>query len=101
MIIYNVTINIEEGIAQEWLEYMKDTHIPDVLNTGCFVHHHISRLITRQEDETGITYAIQYHSPDMETFERYEREFAPALKQEVVEKYGGKFVAFRSLMETV
>ncbi|MEQ8324832.1 MAG: DUF4286 family protein [Vicingaceae bacterium] len=101
MIIYNVTINVEEEVADNWLTYMKTRHIPDVLNTGCFSAHVISRLITRHEDETGITYAIQYHCPDMKTFERYEKEFAPALKQEVVDKYGGKFVAFRSLMETV
>ena len=101
MIIYNVTINIEEGIAEEWLQYMKEEHIPDVLRTGCFVEHRISKLLTRQDDETGITYNIQYHCPDMETFDRYESEFAPDLKQDVIDKYGGKFVAFRSLMETV
>ena len=36
MIIYNVTINIEEAATAEWLAWMQETHIPDVIATGKF-----------------------------------------------------------------
>gem|GEM_PF-5619184 len=29
-ILYNVTINIDHNTSEEWLQWMKSTHIPDV-----------------------------------------------------------------------
>ena len=34
MYIYNVTTNIDESVHDEWLHWMKEIHIPDVLATG-------------------------------------------------------------------
>ncbi|MFA6260681.1 MAG: DUF4286 family protein [Bacteroidia bacterium] len=101
MIIYNVTINIEDEIHDEWLLWMKETHIPEVMRTGMFVDHSFSRLLSRQEDETGITYVIQYLANDMAHYEKYIQEFAPALQNETIKKFGNKFIAFRTLMERV
>ena len=37
MLIYNVTINIEESVEKEWLAWMQQVHIPEVIATGKFV----------------------------------------------------------------
>ena len=38
MIIYNVTVSlVDQTIHEEWLNWMKTKHIPDVMNTGCFL----------------------------------------------------------------
>ena len=34
MIIYNLTINLEDSIHDDWLEWMKKNHMPDVMRTG-------------------------------------------------------------------
>lgn len=101
MIIYNVTINIEDEIHEEWLSWMKETHIPEVMRTGMFVDHSFSRLLSRQEDETGTTYVIQYLANDMAHYDRYINEFATALQNKTLQKFGSKFIAFRTLMEKV
>ncbi len=99
MIIYNVTVNIDEDVAVEWLQWMKDVHIPEVMQTGMFTDQRICRVLA--EEAGGLTYAIQYTCKDMETYEKYRDEFAPALQQATAKKYGGKFVAFRTLLEVV
>lgn len=101
MIIYNVTINVEEEIHQEWLNWMKSKHIQDVMATGLFSGCHMYKLLSRQEDETGFTYAIQYSCPDMSSYEKYRDEFAPVLQADTQSKFGGKFVAFRTLLEEI
>lgn len=101
MIIYNVTINVEDEIQHDWLDWMKETHIPEVMQTGMFVDFSFSKLLSRQEDETGTTYVIQYLAPTMDHYEKYITEFAPSLQQKVIQKYGNKFIAFRTLMERV
>ena len=36
MIIYNVTCNVENEILKDWLQWMVEIHIPDVMQTGFF-----------------------------------------------------------------
>lgn len=99
MIIYNVTVNIDIAVAEEWKQWMNEKHIPDVLNTGCFTEARMTKVIG--EEEGGKTYSIQYTCPSQEVLEKYQREFAPALQQEHTDKYSGKFGAFRTLLEVV
>ncbi|HMQ68990.1 MAG TPA: DUF4286 family protein [Ignavibacteria bacterium] len=98
MILYNVTINVDDSINEEWLEWMKSKHIPDVLATGMFIDSKIFRV--RSEDD-GFTYSIQYFLNTMEDYNKYQKDFAPKLQAEHTEKYKNKFVAFRTLMELV
>ena len=101
MIIYSVTVNIEDEVHDDWIKWMKETHIPDVINTGCFTGHRLSRVITHNPDETGTTYNIQYDCDSMKTLHSYQANHAPKLQQEHTQRYEGKFVAFRTLLESV
>ncbi len=101
MITYNVTINIEDDVHEAWLDWMLKQHIPDVMATNMFLDYKIMRIISRQEDETGQTYAIQYRAENIESYNQYQKEFAPALQSETQKMFGGKFVAFRTLLEDI
>jgi hypothetical protein len=100
MIIYNVTININHDVHDAWLKWMQETHIPEVLKTGMFLEAKMLRLIG-DEDSGGTTYAIQYSCENMMNYEKYRDQFAPALQQETMKHFKDKFVAFRTLLETV
>lgn len=99
MIIYNVTVKIEREIHENWLQWMRETHIPDVLKTGLFEEHKICKIL--HEEPEGMTYAIQYFCKDMSTFERYQREYAKGLQAEHNQRYNNRYVAFRTLMEVL
>lgn len=99
MIIYNVTVNIDDDVHDEWLVWMKEVHMPDVMNTGFFLESRISRLLIKEE--SGTTYAIQYTAKNMADLEEYQRDHAPRVQKDVLDRYGDKFVAFRTLMEVV
>jgi len=99
MIIYNVTVNIDEDVNDEWLQWMKDEHIPDVMKTGLFVGYKMCRIVAF--DEGGNSYSIQYSCQDMKTFHQYQVKHAPRLQEEHKKKFEGKFVAFRTLLEVL
>ncbi len=99
MYIYNVTVTIEKEIQGAWLSWMKTVHIPDVMRTGVFIENKICKLIT--EDESEITYAIQYTFRTMNDINRYQKEFAPKFQQEHREKFNEKFAAFRTILEII
>lgn len=100
MITYNITIKIDPTIEEEWLTWMKEKHIPDVLNTGHFINHNIYKLLGQDESE-GNTFIIQYHCNTMEEYEGYQKEFATKLQLEHSNRYGNSFVAFRSLLKSL
>lgn len=101
MIIYNVTVKIDNTVQEEWLNWMKTVHIPDVLNTGYFQDHQIARVLG-QDDSEGTTYAIQYRCKDMKTLQEYSTKAAPALQKATLDRYpNGQLVAFRTLLEVI
>lgn len=101
MIIYNVTVKIEASAHDDWLQWMKETHIPDVMKTGCFAENKIMRMIDPPADRQGITYAIQYFCENVGTLRDYWEKHAPPLQAEHTERYEGKFVAFRTVLREV
>lgn len=100
MIIYNVTIKVEYQIADAWLQWMKEEHIPEVINTGCFKKATILRLI-EADDSDGPTYAIQYQAESKADYNRYIQNYADEMRKKTTDKWGNHFVAFRSVLQVV
>ncbi len=100
MYLYNVTVNVEDEIHQDWIDWMKSTHIPEVMATGCFVANRMLKVLSEVENN-GTTYSIQYYFSKMEDIVRYRDKFGPALQKSTQQRYGQKYVAFRTLLEIV
>lgn len=100
MYIYNVTTNIEESAHDQWLNWMKETHIPDVLATGKFLNAKMCEVLV-EEDMGGITYSVQFTTVDKATLERYYKEDAPRLRADASKFFAGKFVSFRTELKIV
>ena len=98
MIVYNVTVKVDSDIAEEWLEWMRQVHIPDVMKTACFTNFDILAL-RFPKDDIGRTYAIQYTCRSMSDLDLYHRNFASALQADHVTRFGDRAVAFRTILE--
>lgn len=99
MIIYNVTISIDESVQFDWLQWMRSAHIPDVMQTGHFLEARISKV--HGEEEGGVTYAISYVAKSQENLDTYQAQHAPRLQAEHASKFAGKFAAFRTLLTII
>lgn len=99
MYIYNVTINVVEEAHEEWLQWMKEEHIPQMLDTGKFTKALMTRVLV-EEAMGGITYSIQYTTKDKATLEAYYNENATELRA-ASKRFKDKFVAFRTELEVV
>ena len=49
MYIYNVTTNVDASIHQEWLKWMKEEHIPNMLSLGKFTNAKMSQVMVEEE----------------------------------------------------
>jgi len=99
MIIYSVTVTIEAAIEREWLDWMQRVHVPDVLRTGCFTGATIYKMFEPTSDEQ--TYVIQYQCSAMAEYQRYRDHFAAALQKEHSDRFSGRFLASRQILEEV
>ncbi len=99
MFLYNVTVNVDDEAQDQWIEWMRESHIPDVLQTGLFEAATFSKLMV--EEEAGTTYAIQYRLRDMESFRIYQEMYAENLQNEHTKRFGENTVAWRTFMEVV
>ena len=99
MIIYNVTVNVDESIVDDWLKWMQEIHIPEVMETGIFIKSQINRVIV--QGDSNHTFALAYTCASMKDLHQYQIKFAAELQQKHVARYGDKAVAFRTIMEVI
>ncbi|MEY4041085.1 MAG: hypothetical protein RL233_616 [Bacteroidota bacterium] len=88
-------------MAEEWLKWMQEEHIPEVMQTGCFTECKILKLLTEADDNEGINYAIQYTANTIDNYNQYKDQFGPILQAKTKEKYGDSVLAYRSLLEVI
>ena len=100
MIVYNVTTKVTTAIAADWLRWINEEHHKDIINTGCFTHATILQLL-ETDDSEGPTYVVQYFAESKSNYNIYIEKFAASMRQKAFDKWGNKFIAFRSLMQVI
>ena len=100
MILYNVTIGIDKEIEQEWMAWVKNTHIPTVMKVGVFVDYKFYKVLTL-DDEGSSSYCIQYFTPTINQFQQYLDGYAKSLIEEHHLKFKDRHVVFQTLLEEV
>jgi hypothetical protein len=99
MIVYNDTYIIEDSTAPAWLKYMKETHIPAVMETGCFSSFQILNVIDSPNE--GVTYCVQYNADSLEQFNNFYNDHLYTFQEMHQERFAERFVMFNTLMKTV
>ncbi len=100
MIIYNITINVDDSVHDEWLNWMKTEHIPKVLATGKFEKATFSQVLI-EEEMGGKTYSVQYRCYSREALDAYYRDDAEKLRDEGLKKFADKMLAFRTELQVI
>jgi Domain of unknown function (DUF4286) len=80
MITYQVTAIVNPDLAERYEQYMKTTHLRDVLETGCFVEAILERAAEGR-------YRARYIAESETELERYLREHTATLRQEFLQQF--------------
>jgi len=99
MYIYNVTLNVEISVHNQWLTWI-ETHINQVLETGRFSTAKLTEVLV--EEEFGAkTYSIQFAAKSREDLDAYYKIDAEKLRSESAKKFGDKVLAFRTELKLI
>ena len=99
MYIYNVTINIDNSVHDEWFSWIK-THIIAVLNTGRFTTAKLTEVLV-EEEMGGKTYSVQYSAKTREDLDHYYKYEAEKLQAEGLKKFSDKMLTFRTELKLI
>jgi hypothetical protein len=99
-IVYSVTVKPNVEIQNEFIAWLKEEHIQEVINTGCFDSARFFKLLDENETD-GSSFNIQYSTTEMSRYFDYINNFANEMRQKGLAKFGDQFVAFRSILRSV
>lgn len=100
MFIYSITLHINKEVEQEWLDFMQQKHIDDVLKTGYFIACSMRKIVSDNDKKTT-TYTIEYTTKSEADYIAYQYEFASTLQLDLKQRFEGKFTALRNFYEIV
>lgn len=100
MYIYNVTVGVDKSIEKEWLIWMKEVHVPAIMETGLFVENKIYKVVGVEEQES-VSYATQYVTKSLLEIDQYLKHHAHRLQDEGHAKFGDKQATFLTVLEEV
>lgn len=100
MILHSVTVNIDKALELEWLQWMKNVHIPEIMATGLPMGNKVLRLLTEIDNE-GTTFSCQYYFQTMEDYFTYDQLHAKAFQDKHHARFLNRYVSFRTLLEEV
>ena len=79
---YTVQATFEDpAVAREWIDWLVEGHCAEVREGGA-----TSAQVVRLEGDS-ITLEVRYDFPDRTTFEHYEAEHAPRLREDGLERF--------------
>jgi hypothetical protein len=97
MIAYTVAATFADAaVAEEWLGWLRSGHLAEVLAGGALSAEVI------EWDGPERSFEVSYHFPSRQAFAKYEREHAPRLRAEGLERFPpGRGVTYRRMVGVV
>jgi len=100
MFLYNITIGIDLDIESEWVQWMKEVHIPAVMKTGMFEEYRMYKVLHDEGDGT-VSYSVQYFATTIFNVQQYLEKYGVRLVEEHRMRFLNKHVAFQTLLEEI
>lgn len=99
MVLYNITIILDEEIQDNWLNWANNSLIPSIMDTNLFVSNRTLRVLDSHNE--GVTYCIQFIADDLNKYNQYQDKFATTLTSAQPAEFENKCYSFTTVMEFV
>lgn len=100
MLIFNTTLHIEDAIHDEYIAFLKTFYVPQALQSGLLSQASLAK-IERQHEESGVSYALQFKTDDIDSLNKWVEETGENLSIEMNKRFGTKVNGFVTLLEEV
>lgn len=98
MIVYRVALHVPKPLLAEWSQWMVHEHIPDVLETGCFLSARLAAALPSNDNPAEMLVEVEYTAGNESNYQRYMEIFSDSLRKKHTEKYGDSITATRTVL---
>jgi hypothetical protein len=99
MIVCNTTYHIDCSVSGEFLDWIKDTYLPQALDGGMVSLPRLMRMMGHNEG--GACFALQFEAPTLGQLQRWNQAVGKRLHQQLTERFGSKVAGFTTFMENI
>lgn len=96
MIVYEVNLRVESGIARDYAHWL-EAHIAQMLALPGFVSAERFE-VEAADDATHRGFCVQYRLADAGALDAYLREHAPQMRADALARFGERFSATRRIL---
>lgn len=99
MILYNITVIIEESIETDWLKWINQYFVPEALSSNLLVSSRLLKVLDSPNE--GSTFCLQFIADNIQNYNEFKNLHASALLDEHALEFKNKSVFFSSVMEFI
>jgi len=99
MIIYLIHIDVEKKIDNNWFLWMKNEHIPEIMDLKIFKKNEIWKI--KNSSKKYNSYYIKYYTESLDNYKLYEKKHAMGIKKKHSIKYKNNFNIKREILQLV
>jgi hypothetical protein len=100
MFIFNTTYLVSDKVHGAWLKWIREQHIPFMLNSSYLTQPQVARIITSAEQD-GTSFSVQFHVKDMHTLKQWNKEYSQLFQDNCAKQFGTEVIFFTTVMELV
>ena len=103
MIVYKVTIDIDYSVEEDWLLWMKNEHIPELIQLNLFLKTNFFKRLPLEKNPKNIynSYCVEYYCTSIKEYNLYKNTYANKIQEKHSNRYKGKFKAKREILELI
>ncbi|NCB83542.1 MAG: DUF4286 family protein [Bacteroidia bacterium] len=98
MLIYNTTYLVADRQFGPWIKWLREVHIPFMLNCG-FMNPLAAKILTADSEQEGTSIAVQFQIQDLQLLRIWDEENAESLLNDLAERFGSEVLSFATVME--
>jgi hypothetical protein len=99
MILYNITVIIDDAIESDWLNWINNTFVPEALSSNLLVSNRILRVLDSPNE--GKTYCLQFIADSVQDYQLFQTNHAAALLEAHAQQFKNQSVFFSTTMEFI
>ena len=99
MILYNITVIIDEDIEADWLKWINQYFVPEALSSNLLVSNRLLKVLDSPNE--GRTYCLQFVADTLENYNEFTNIHATALLNTHATEFKNKSVYFSTVMEFI
>lgn len=100
MLIYNITFHVANSVENQWLNWIKNTQIPFLLQSGLLFDPQLTRILNDQQED-GKSYALQVKCNDMQLLTKWHNLYSADFQKNCTDAFRQDLLFFATVLEII